>query len=207
MNRATNRRRVNSLHRVAQFALFVSSYFPLFLLIIVRQISENYEYLTWGGLSWEGVKIFAAKFLLSAALGLLSTIGLLGCYFTLKNIEADAPNGYPVTVKDVKNKNSEAIGYVATYLIPFLFQGFEGWYECFSVLFLLFIIYRIYINSSLLLINPILSFYYAIYEVEYSENDKSRNGLIITKNKYLQDDESIKIYEIGPKLYFAIDNE
>jgi hypothetical protein len=58
----------------------------------------------------------------------------------------------------------------------------------------------------LLLINPLLSFSYAIYEIEYLENEKNRNGMIISKNKYLQDDEPIKIYEIGHKLYFSIDN-
>ena len=73
-------------------------------------------------------------------------------------------------------------------------------------LFLMAIIYRIYINSSLLLINPLLSFKFAIYEIEYVENEKNKNGLIISRNKYLQDDADIKIYEIGHKLYFATDN-
>jgi len=68
------------------------------------------------------------------------------------------------------------------------------------------IIYRFYINSSLLLINPLLSLKFAIYEIEYIENDKNKNGLIISRDKYLQDDTNIKIYEIGHKLYFAIDN-
>ena len=111
---------------------------------------------------------------------------------------------FPVIVKNVKNKNSEAIGYIATYLIPFLFQSFDGWYECFSVLFLLFIIYRIYINSSLLLINPLLSIKFAIYEIEYMQNSKLKTGLIISKEKSLQDDSEIKLYEIGHKLFFSI---
>jgi hypothetical protein len=197
---------INNLHGLAQFALFVSSYLPLFILIIVRQVSENWEYLHWAGFSLEGFSVFALKFGLSAILILVSVIGLFGYWQTLGNIEEVAKNGNPVTVKDVKNKNSEAIGYIATYIIPFLFQGFSGWYECLSVLFLMAIIYRIYINSSLLLINPLLSFKFSIYEIEYTENDKNKNGLIISRNKYLQDDANIKIYEIGHKLYFATDN-
>jgi hypothetical protein len=74
---ATNRRPVNSLHRVAQFALFVSSYFPLFLLIIIRQISENFEYLHWAGLSLVGIKVFFTKFSLSAILSIISIWGYL----------------------------------------------------------------------------------------------------------------------------------
>ncbi len=197
---------INKLHGLAQFALFVSSYFPLFILIVARQVSENWEFLNWAGLSIEAINVFALKFGLSSILILVSIIGLLGYWQTLGNIEDIAKNGNPVTVKDVKNKNSEAIGYIATYIIPFLFQGFNGWYECLSVLFLMAIIYRIYINSSLLLINPLLSFKFSIYEVEYIENNKSKNGLIISRNKYLQDEANIKIYEIGHKLYFATDN-
>lgn len=198
---------INNLHGIAQFSLFVSSYLPLFLLLIVRQVSVNSEYLNWAGVSWESVKMFGAKFGLSAFLITFSVIGAFGYWKTLANIEEVAKNGNPVIITDVKNKNSESIGYIATYIIPFLFQSFDGWYECASVIFLLLIIYRIYINSSLLLINPLLSFRFGIYEIEYiAQNGKNRNGLIISRDKFLQDDCKVKLYEIGHKLYFAISN-
>jgi hypothetical protein len=75
-----------------------------------------------------------------------------------------------------------------------------------SIVFVLFIIYRIYTNSSMLLINPLLNCFYSIYEIEYTDNKRHRSGLVIYSNKYLYDDTQIKIYEIGYKLYFAIDN-
>lgn len=203
MNKKSN---INNLHGIAQFALFVTSYFPLFALIIIRQVSENSDYLNYGGFEWVSIKVFLLKFGLSVILTMVSLIGLFGYWKTLGNIEEVAENGRPVKIKDVKNKNSEAIGYIATYIIPFLFQSFNSWYECISVLFLLGIIYRIYINSSLLLINPILSFRFSIYEIEYTDGDKEKNGLIISRDKYLQDEADIKIYEIGHKLYFAINN-
>lgn len=202
----TNRRRSNSLHGVAQFALFVTSYLPLFILIITRQLSENIKYLHWGGLNTEALRILFAKFMLSIVLMLVSVFGAWGCYMTLRNVNSLAANGYPVIVKDVNNKNSESIGYIATYIIPFLFQSFDGLYECLSVLFLLVIIYRIYINSSLLLINPVLSIWYSIYEIEYQETNSRKKGLVLTGNKYLEEEESILMYEIGHKIYFAIDN-
>ena len=195
---------INELHGIAQFSLFVSSYLPLFILIIGRQISQNFIFLHWAGFNAFGIKTFLMKFSLSIVLIIISLFGWFGYIKTLGNIEDVAKNGFPVIVKNVKNKNSEAIGYIATYLIPFLFQSFDGWYECFSVLFLLFIIYRIYINSSLLLINPLLSIKFAIYEIEYMQNSKLKTGLIISKEKSLQDDSEIKLYEIGHKLFFSI---
>lgn len=197
---------INNLHGIAQFALFVTSYFPLFALIIIRQVFENSEFLIYSGFDWASIKLFVSKFGLSAILTIVSLIGLFGYWKTLGNIEEVAENGRPVKIKDVKNKNNEAIGYIATYIIPFLFQSFNGWYECISVLFLVGIIYRIYINSSLLLINPILSFRFSIYEIEYTDGGKEKNGLIISRDKYLQDEAYVKIYEIGHKLYFAINN-
>ena len=146
---------------------------------------------------------FFEKFGLSMILIIITTVGLIGLWLTLVNVERASKNGTPVFVKDVKSKNSESIGYIATYIIPFVFQGFDTLYECLAVIFLLFVIYRIYINSSLLLINPLLSFWFGIYEIVYTSNNKEKDGLIITKNKSLQDDCNLKLYEIGHKLYFA----
>ena len=78
---------INNLHGIAQFSLFVSSYLPLFLLLIVRQISVNSEYLNWAGFSWEAVMVFGAKFGLSAVLIFFSVIGAFGYWKTLANIE------------------------------------------------------------------------------------------------------------------------
>ncbi len=169
-------------------------------------MSENSEYLHWAGFTFYGFKLFVVKFGLSVILIFISIVGWFGYNQTLGNIEDVAKNGFPVVIKDVKNKNSEAIGYIATYIIPFLFQNFDSWVECFSILFLMIIIYRIYINSSMLLINPLLSFRFSIYEIDYEQNGKIRNGLIISRNKNLLDDAGVKLYEIGHKLYFATDN-
>lgn len=203
---ANNKRNTTNLHGLAKFSLFVSSYTPLFILIILKQLFDNHDYLHWEGFERDGLIVFVTKFGLSTLLGLLCLLGIAGLCLTFNNIKNNAKNGTPVTVKNVSNKNSEAIGYIATYILPFLFQSLNGWYELVSIVFVLFIIYRIYTNSSMLLINPLLSFFYSIYEIEYTENGKERNGLVIYAKKYLYDDSQIKIYEIGYKLYYAIDN-
>ena len=131
----SKRRNINNLHSIAQFALFVTSYSPLFALIIIRQVSENSDFLNYANFEWISIKLFLSKFSLSAILTLFSIVGLYGYKKTLGNIEEVAENGRPVRIKDVKNKNSEVIGYIATYIIPFLFQNFSSWYECFRLSF------------------------------------------------------------------------
>ena len=199
--------KTNNIHRIVQFVLFVSSYLPLFILIIFSHVYQNSEYFYWSGISLIGIKVFVLKFGLPSVLfSVLMIGGVFGYGQTLSKIEEVAKNGNPITVNEVKNKNNELVGYIVTYIILFLFQYFNGWIEYFSVLFLMVIIYSIYINSSLLLINPLLRFKFAIYEIEYTENKKNKTGLIISRDKYLKYDVYIKINEIGHSLYFAINN-
>jgi len=201
MEKQTN---INQLHRVAQFVLFVTSYIPLFLLICLKQIYGNNEFLYWGGLNFESVSIYLEKFGLSTFLIILSLLGLFGCSRLFKNLEKDSKNGENVTINEINNRNSESIGYIATYIVPFLFQNFNNWYDITAFVFLMIIIYRIYINSNLLIINPLLSFKYSIFELEYkTSSEKKKKGLIITKEKVLEEDAIIKIYPIGHKLFFA----
>jgi hypothetical protein len=202
MKRQSNTSR---LHGVAQFVLFVTSYIPLFTLICLKQLYENGEYLSWAGFNDAALATFVQKFGLTSLLLIFSAIGIIGCKLLFKNLEKDSKNGDNVTVVDVSNRNNESIGYIATYIVPFLFQSFNGWYEITALLFLMAIIYRIYINSNLLIINPLLSFKYSIFELEYeTTGKKKRKGLIITKEKYLDEGTIVKIYPIGHKLFYAI---
>lgn len=195
---------INRLHGVAQFVLFVTSYIPLFFLICLKQIFENARFFEWGGFNYEAFTIYLQKFGLSSFLLILSILGIVGCRFLFKNLEKDSKNGDNVTVIEVSNRNSESIGYIATYIVPFLFQSFNGWYEITALLFLMAIIYRIYINSNLLIINPLLSFKYSIFELEYeTTSGKKRNGLIIIKEEFLDEGDIVKIYPIGHKLFYA----
>lgn|SRR5574344_1682394 len=196
---------INNLQRPAQFALFATSYIPLFFLIIVRQIMDNYKYLTWGGLSVDSIYVCVQKFGLSILSLFVVIFGLIGCKFLLYNLEKDSTNGDYVTLTKVNNRNSESIGYIATYVFPFLFQGFDGWYEFFAIPFLMVIIYGIYINSNMILINPLLSLRYSLFEIEYNDhNGVNRNGLMIIKNKqFCKEDVQVKIYEIGFKLFYG----
>lgn len=196
---------VNNLNAWAYFCLFTTSYLPLFALIIMKQVNANALYLNWGGLTISSIFIFIEKFGLSTILVIVTLFGLFGTKMTFKNIDKSSRNGFPVRVKDVKNKSSEAINYIATYIIPFAFQSFDSWFELLSTIGLITIIYRIYINSSLILVNPILSLRYGLFEIEFMEGDSVRSGMIVTTNKFLMEDDTLKLYPIGHKMYYAKD--
>lgn len=197
---------INSLQSWAQFSLFITSYAPLFALIVLKQLYTNSAFLSWGGFSIKSIVCFFEKFGLSAVLILIGTFGLYGAKQTIKNIKGRAINGFPVKVADVKNKNSESVNYIATYIIPFAFQSFGSWFELVAILVIVVIIYRIFVNSTLILVNPILSLKYGLYEIEYLEGEKTKSAMVLSEDKFLVENENIKIYPIGHKMFYAINS-
>ncbi|MFI3297562.1 MAG: hypothetical protein R3Y59_08045 [bacterium] len=196
-------RYTNEFNGVAKFMLFLSSYAPLFFLIGFKQIYTNRLFLHWGGFSWDSVSIWFENFALATVLIIVALVGIFGVILIFRKLSKDSVNGNNVTVVSVGNKNSESIGYIATYIVPFLFENFNSMYELIALSILLLIIYNIYVNSSLLLVNPILNFNYSIYEITYKLGDKERTGLLISKKCHMiYEEDKIKIYEIGYKLYY-----
>nr|WP_321356999.1 hypothetical protein [uncultured Draconibacterium sp.] len=125
----------NRLRGMAQFSLFATSYLPLFILLIAKQINSNYEYLKYGGFEIESIEIFITKFGLSFVLSIIAVLGFIGFKLTISNLENDADNGYTVEIFDIKNKNSESISYIATYIIPFAFLDLTGFFDFFRFYF------------------------------------------------------------------------
>lgn len=179
------------LYGRAKLVLFVTSYTPLFVLLIINQFAKGHD----GDFAW----------IITIGLSLVILLGLLGACLLFRNFNRNSKNGNNVKLLNVQNRNSESIGYVATYIIPFMFQDLKNGYEVFSFLFLFFIIYRVYVNSTLLLVNPVLSLKYSIFEIEYELGGKTFSGMIISKSASLEEGSTIKINSIGFKLFFTAD--
>lgn len=192
----------------ARLTLFLVSYMPLFIIMVFGQLYKYSNYLNWGGLSWESLCIFTKYFGAATLLIVLSIYGAVGLKILLKNIERRAENnGDLVKIDDIENKNSESISYLFTYIIPFVFQDLSDMVNVFSVIVLLVVTFLIYSNSSMLLINPTISMKYSLYMIEYTDSDatKKKKGMIISRNKFLEEDDQVKIKKIGHKLFFAVD--
>jgi len=73
-----------------QFALFTTSYFPLFFLIIIKQIFANYSELKFGGFNLEAITLFVKYFGLSAFLGYfgqtMPSISEILCHFLMLKV-------------------------------------------------------------------------------------------------------------------------
>ena len=197
----------NSLKKGALFSLFITSYIPLFFIVIVKQVNDGWNYLCWGGWNEEAIKCFLSHFGMSVLLALLSIVGIVGIIVLLNNLESNLKNGTKVKVTKISNRNSEAIGYIATYIVPFLASDFSTWFESSIFIVVMALIYTIYTNSTMIMINPLLSIRYSLLEVEYIViGDKStvpHDALIITDNKDFKENENYQLYQIGFKLYYG----
>ena len=95
--------RDNSLVGWAPLVLFLSSYIPLFILIIVRQCMSNTAYLHWAGISGESFLCMMKYFGMSILCFLLILFGLVGTYMTFRRLEEIAPNGNVVKLREVSS--------------------------------------------------------------------------------------------------------
>lgn len=197
----------NRLRRGALFSLFITSYVPLFFIVIVKQIKDGWGYLCWGGWNKESVERFFAHFGMSFFLSIISIVGIIGIIVLLSNLKSNLKNGTMAQVTKINNRNSEAVGYIATYIVPFLASDFASWFECSIFLVVMALIYVIYTNSNMILINPLLSIWYSLLEIEYKvigdSSDITHDALVITDTKDYKENVNFKIYQIGFKLYYG----
>ncbi len=189
----------------ARLTLFLVSYMPLFLIMTVSQLYKKKDYLNWGGVNKKALILYIENFGAVTIIFLLVVFGIVGLIFLLSNMERRIDNdGDFVKIVDIENKNSESISYLFTYLLPFLFQDLSDPMSVFSLAILLLVTFLIYSNSSMILINPTLAIKYSLYSIEYiNSGGQKKKGMIICSNKYLDEDDSIKIQKIGYKLFYA----
>lgn len=197
----------NSLRRGALFSLFVTSYIPLFAIVIGKQMKDGWEYMHWGGWNKEAFCCFLNHFGMACFLVMFSIVGIAGVVVLFNNLRRNLPNGQTVTITKISNRNSEAIGYIATYIVPFMASDFSSWFECIVFVVVMGLIYVIYTNSNMILINPILNVKYSLLDIEYKVIGDSMNdihdALIITDTKDYIEKENYQIYQIGFKLYYG----
>ena len=65
------------------------------------------------------------------------------------------------------------------------------------------IIYKLYVNSKLLLVNPMISFKYSIYSIKYMDGDVQRQAMLISPNKDILENDMVKLYNIGYQLFYG----
>lgn len=188
---------------LALLVLFLTSYIPLFALLILRQIKQNSAFFHFGGFSIDNFITAFQKFGLSYFLVFVILFGLFGLKILLGNFERKIDNGTIVKIKKIENKNSESIAYISTYIVPFIFQDTNNFFDIISITIVLIIIYIIYIKSNMIVINPILTITHSLYQIEYNVGTLEKTGLLISKNMDIEANMEVKINQISSNIYYG----
>ena len=169
---------MSSLRLWVKVVLFFSSYTPLFIILLFKNFSQT-------GFS---LSIFSI---------ILTIIILLPNIFILLYVKkrASADNPKNVTISYKEEMNSVYIGYLMTYVIPFLSFEYINIWDVASLLLLLSIICYIYINSNLLYINIMLNLLdYNLFKIkDVDENEY----MLISRSKKLLLNHTIQITSIS----------
>ena len=194
-----------SFNTGAMLALFLTSYTPLFLIIILKQVFSNFDFLNFAGFSLESVLCLIQKFGLTCVFIPLILFSFIGLKILLANLSEKAEyNGYQAQITGVKNQNDQFSNYLVSYIIPIAFLSSDEIIDSILILIILYVIYRLYTKSSMILVNPMLSFLgYHLYECEYVIDKSNETGILLTDDKTLEEGDSISLYPIGYKSYYS----
>lgn len=206
-NKKTVYDRVNSLDRLAEYVLFLSSYLPLFLLIAIKEGAKVKMDVFLLRIDDVSIIDLVGAYLIPIICLHCIVFGLVGTFFTFQNIEGRVENGSITTIEEVSGLNDEPLAYIATYVISFVPQDSESLAGMLALLFFLAIVCHLYTRSKLLLVNPVLSLRYSIFSIRFKDGEVLRQGVLISRDRYIQEKDCVKIYNIGYQLYYGYKKE
>jgi len=166
------------MNPLAQFALFLSSYSPLF---VVFGLLDSF------GTGWPTKACFAV-----AALGglLLAVVLLAG-----KRI---APQ--PLHVESAQVRDGDALAYIATYLVPFAAVSATTARERGALGLFVLLIAILYVRSELFYINPLLALVgYRLFQVA---TPSGASVVLLTRRRFLKSGIDLSARRLGNYVYW-----
>lgn len=156
--------------------MFISSYIPLYILLVIKNILERIT--TRGRISlskeqicnmmlFDEVNDYAIIFLL---------ILCVSSWIYLKKMTKKAGNIHYYIVKNIEDQSGNVyFNYISIYLLSCLGLSLNNIVDVFVLIFLMFIVGYIYIENHMTYMNPTLQFFkYKVYECEiYSMSTKT----------------------------------
>ncbi|MDQ1254249.1 MAG: hypothetical protein QG646_3475 [Euryarchaeota archaeon] len=175
--------------------LTLFAYLPLFAVIAIRNLDFLHNiFLNYIDIDVPKIRLFIAVIIFFVCLYYLfkRLVGRI-----LGRIDSQVPREVEVQIKS--EKNTEMLGFLLTYVVPFCITFENGLYDLFAFCLLFALILYAYIKTSLFCINPLLnySFGYNIYEIEMHNMD----GFMLTTKRHRNVSKYVKIYKITDNLW------
>ncbi len=169
--------------------LFVSSYIPLYVLMILKNILEritvkgnfvNIEYKFKNAIFFDEINDYAVILLL-----LLSICSYVYLRSKLKNTKSE--KSY-IVIDFVDETSNYYFSYISIYLLSCLGLSLNNIVDNFIFLFLMSLVGFIYISNNMIYMNPIINFMgYKVFDVtvdSVNTNDKNIKSILLISKHY-----------------------
>lgn len=165
------------LGSLIKWILFFIAYYPLILIISIKQSNLIDNLINLNSLSW---------FDLNDIFIYVLFIGIFLAVFLFWFLEGqDSANTKQYKVLSVKDVSHETLSYILTYIIAFLSLDLNSFKDLLGIVILVYIIGIIYVNSNLIYVNPVLQAAgYSILSVEVCKEigTNSKEIILVTKS-------------------------
>jgi hypothetical protein len=130
-------------------------------------------------------------------LGVVSVVLLL---FYLKQSATLAVDD--VVIEKISGKDTEAMSYIVTYLIPFLDIKLDEVSSAVSLLLLFLVVGVLYVHSNLIYINPTLNLLrYHLFEIEV---EGGMTSALLSKRRFVERGASIRVVSLGEQILLEV---
>jgi hypothetical protein len=157
--------------------LFMSSFSPMFVIFALLDTFMHgwINYVVWIGLA------------------VLSNVGLAVFFRYALGRNADA-----ITVVQASKRDGDAIGYFATYILPFAALAVSNWQQRLAVALAFLVVGCLYVRAHLFYINPILALVgYQLFDIE----SETRSMIVISRERFIRRGEVMNVVSLNDYIF------
>jgi hypothetical protein len=182
--------------------IFLSSYYPLFLILLIRDISEKTYGIKFGFDSW-GLNVS----LWALSLFFLSSLASLVVGPLMRSLLTHQQGGTPIKIQEVSQVRGDMLNYTLPFLIGLFAFDYKSIQSILSLLVFLVFIFAFVHKEKISLLNPMFPLMgIRLYSVKYKEVGRApihnKNALCLGKvevsNRSVEIKETTGIHFIFP---------
>jgi hypothetical protein len=114
-----------------------------------------------------------------------------------------------IEIRGLQPQGEGTAGYIASYLLPFVFSDFATWQDVAAVVAFIALIGVVYVNSSMIHLNPTLALAgYTVYGIEFATSGaepgaSTRRALLIYRGRMPRRGDAIAAHRFSDGIYMA----
>jgi hypothetical protein len=183
--------------------IFLSAYYPLFLILLIRDITDKTSGLSFGLLSW-GIQVSWYALILF----FISSFASLIVARLIRSLLTHQDGGTPIKIHEVSQVRGDMLNYTLPFLIGLFAFNYESIQAIVSLLVFLIFIFSFVHKEQISLLNPMfLLMGIRLYKVTYKEVGRKsiyeKNvlclGSVEVSNESIEVKETAGIHFIFPK--------